>query len=102
MRSGYHEPPNQVDYDLLVAPQNQPGDEDGIGHALRSSGLLRLEASRERVSQLGLKTSVGVARMCMWHHNGGCVELKLKTNGSIRRAVSDPATLLCRFYCIRL
>jgi hypothetical protein len=53
------------------------GDEDGVGHALRSSG-------RDRVSQSGLKTSVGVARMCMWYHHGGCVELKLKTNGLIR------------------
>jgi hypothetical protein len=41
---------NQVGYDLLVAPQNRQGDEDGVRHALRSSGLLRLEVSRDRVS----------------------------------------------------
>jgi hypothetical protein len=28
----------------------------------------------------------------MWHHRGGCVGVKLKTDGSMRRAVSDPAT----------
>jgi hypothetical protein len=30
-----------------------------MGHALRSGGLLRLEASHARVSQSGLKTSRG-------------------------------------------
>jgi hypothetical protein len=30
-----------------------------VGHALRSSGLLRVEASRTRVSQSGLKTGGG-------------------------------------------
>jgi hypothetical protein len=37
-------------------PQNRWEDEDGAGHALRSSGLLRVEASWARVSQSGLKT----------------------------------------------
>jgi hypothetical protein len=43
-------PQNQVGYGLSVVPQNQQEDEDGVGHASRSSGLLRLEASRARVS----------------------------------------------------
>jgi hypothetical protein len=30
-----------------------------VGHALRSSGLLRIEASRVRISQSALKTSGG-------------------------------------------
>jgi hypothetical protein len=30
---------------------------------------------------------------CTWHHRGGCVRGKLKMDGSIRRAASDPATL---------
>jgi hypothetical protein len=34
-----------------------------VGHTLRSSGLIRLEASRARVSQSSLKTGRGVARM---------------------------------------
>jgi hypothetical protein len=34
-----------------------------MGHASRSRGLLRLEAGWARVSQSGLKTSGGVARM---------------------------------------
>jgi hypothetical protein len=38
-------PQNQVGYGLSVAPQNQWEDEDDVGHALRSSSLLRLEAS---------------------------------------------------------
>jgi hypothetical protein len=32
---------------------------DGVGHALRSSGLLHMEASLARVSQSGLKTGGG-------------------------------------------
>jgi hypothetical protein len=34
-----------------------------VGHVLRSSCLLHLEASRARVSQSGLKTGGGVAQM---------------------------------------
>jgi hypothetical protein len=34
-------------------------DEDGAGHASRSSGLLCMKASRARVSHSGLKTGVG-------------------------------------------
>jgi hypothetical protein len=34
--------------------------EVGAGHALRSSGLLHVEASLARVSQSGLKTGGGV------------------------------------------
>jgi hypothetical protein len=33
---------------------------DGVGHASRSSCLLRVEASQGRVSQSGLKTGGGV------------------------------------------
>jgi hypothetical protein len=43
---------------LSVAPQNR-WREIGAGHALRSSGLLRVEASLARVSQSGLKTGGG-------------------------------------------
>jgi hypothetical protein len=43
---------------LLVAPQNRRR-EVGAGHASRSSGLLRVEASLARVFQSGLKTSGG-------------------------------------------
>jgi hypothetical protein len=50
-------------YGLSVVPQNRREDEDGAGHALRSSGLLYLEASRARVSISSLKTSGGVAQM---------------------------------------
>jgi hypothetical protein len=41
---------NQVGYGLSIAPQNLREDEDGTGHASRSRGLLRLEASRGKVS----------------------------------------------------
>jgi hypothetical protein len=29
---------------------------------------------------------------CTWHHHGGRVKMKLKTDGSMRRAASDPST----------
>jgi hypothetical protein len=55
-------PQNQVGYGLLVAPQNRRKDEDGAGHALRSSDFLHLEASRASVFQSSLKTG----KYAMW------------------------------------
>jgi hypothetical protein len=43
---------------LSVAPQNQ-WMEDSAGHSSRSDGLFRLEVSRDRVFQSGLKTDGG-------------------------------------------
>jgi hypothetical protein len=51
-------PKNQASFDMSVAPQNR-WSEDGMGHASRSGGLLRLEASRVRVSQSSLKIGGG-------------------------------------------
>jgi hypothetical protein len=51
-------PQNQVGFGLSVAPQNR-WREVGVGHASRSSGLLRVEASLARVSQSGLKIGGG-------------------------------------------
>jgi hypothetical protein len=47
-------PQNQAGFGLSVVPQNR-WREDGTGHASRSDSLLRLEASRVRISQSGLK-----------------------------------------------
>jgi hypothetical protein len=47
-----------VGFGLSVAPQNQ-WREVSVGHASRSSGLLRIEASLTRVSLSGLKTGGG-------------------------------------------
>jgi hypothetical protein len=49
-----------VDYDLLIVPQNRQEDEDSVGYALRSSRMLRVEASWHMVFQSGLKTGGGV------------------------------------------
>jgi hypothetical protein len=56
-------PQNHVGDDLSIAPQNRWGDEDDVGHALRSGGLLHAEASRARVSQSALKTDGGAVWM---------------------------------------
>jgi hypothetical protein len=52
-------PQNQVGFSLSVAPQNRRR-EVGVGHASRSSSLVRVGASLARVSQSGLKTGGGV------------------------------------------
>jgi hypothetical protein len=46
-------PQNQASFGLSVVPQNQRR-KVGAGHASRSSGLLREEASRAGLSQFGL------------------------------------------------
>jgi hypothetical protein len=52
-------PQNQVGFGLSVAPQNRRREVDA-GHGSRFSGLLRVEASLDRVSQSGQKTGGGV------------------------------------------
>jgi hypothetical protein len=54
----WFKPQNQADFSLSVAPQNRQR-EVGVGHASRSSGLLRVEASLAKVFQSGLKTDGG-------------------------------------------
>jgi hypothetical protein len=51
-------PQNQMGFGLSVVPQNRQR-EVCVGHASRSGGLLRLEASRARVSESDLKTGRG-------------------------------------------
>jgi hypothetical protein len=51
-------PENHAGFSLSVAPQNQ-WREVGVVHASRSSGLLHVEASLDRVSQSSLKTGGG-------------------------------------------
>jgi hypothetical protein len=48
-------PQNQACFGLSVVPQNR-WEGDDVGHALRSSGLLHVEASRARISLSDLKT----------------------------------------------
>jgi hypothetical protein len=51
----WFEPQNKVGFDLSVVSQNRRR-EVSAGHTLRSSGLLRMEASLTRVFQSDLKT----------------------------------------------
>jgi hypothetical protein len=51
-------PQNQVSFGLLVTPQNRWREVD-VRHALRSSGLLCVEASLTRVFQSSLKIGGG-------------------------------------------
>jgi hypothetical protein len=34
---------------------------------------------------------------CKWHHHGGCIEFKSKTDESMRQAALDPGTLTLPF-----
>jgi hypothetical protein len=86
-----------VGFGLSVAPQNQRR-EVGAGHASRSSSLLGVEASLVRVFQSGLKTGGGTTTGGARGHHGGCVGGKLKLDGSMRWAASDPATLALPFF----
>jgi hypothetical protein len=54
----WFEPQNQTGFDLSVVPQNR-WREVGAGHASRSSGLLLVEVSRDRVFQSDLNTDEG-------------------------------------------
>jgi hypothetical protein len=76
-------PQNQVAYSLSVVPQNQREDEDGAGHASRSSCLLRLEANRIGFPSLASRLAESWHKWCTWHHRVGHVEMKLKMDGSI-------------------
>jgi hypothetical protein len=46
-------------WDSVCRLRQKPRREVGVGHASRSSGLLRVKASLARVSQSGLKTGGG-------------------------------------------
>jgi hypothetical protein len=59
-------------------------------------------ASPESKSRYGFSVWPQYWRMrddewCTWHHHEGCVGIKLKIDGSIRRTASDPATLTLSF-----
>jgi hypothetical protein len=53
----WFEPQKQTGYGLSFAPQNRQ-ERDGAGHTLRFSGLLHVKASRDSVSQSGIKIGV--------------------------------------------
>jgi hypothetical protein len=90
-------PQNQAGFGLSVAPRNRRR-KVGAGHASRSSGLLQVKASRASVSQFASK--LAEARRWVVHvaSSRGCIKVKSKTDGSIRRAASDPATLDLLFW----
>jgi hypothetical protein len=64
-------PQNHVGFGLSVAPQNQRR-EVGVEHVSRSRCFLRMEASRARVSQSGLKTGGGAT---VDHARGTIIEV---------------------------
>jgi hypothetical protein len=75
-----------VNYGLSVAPQNRWEHEDGVGHASRSSGLLHVKQVGLGLPSLGSRLMEAGRIWRTWHHHRGCIELKLKTDGSMRQA----------------
>jgi hypothetical protein len=73
----------------MVVPQNQQEDEDDVGHASRSNGLLHLEASQARVPNLASRLLEAWHGWCTWHHHGGRVQMKLKMDRSMQLVASD-------------
>jgi hypothetical protein len=55
------------------------------------------QASRASVSSLGSRLVVPWRGWCTLHHRVGCVEVKLKTDGSMRWVLSDSATIVLPF-----
>jgi hypothetical protein len=86
---------------LSVAPQNRQEDEDGTGHPSGSSGLLRLEASRTKVSQSSLKTGGGATWMMHAASSWRSREEKLKTAGRCDVLHWTLLPQLFCFHCIR-
>jgi hypothetical protein len=68
-----------------------------VGQASRSNGLLCLEEVGLGFPSLASRLVEAWHIWCTRHHYRGCVELKLKTDESIRWAVLDPATLTLSF-----
>jgi hypothetical protein len=96
----WFEPQNQVGFSLSVASQNRQR-EDGVGHALRSSDLFYMEASRFRVFQSGLKTSMGVtvgdARGIIAEVVWSSSRRRMGRRDRLRRTLLP---VLCHFLCI--
>jgi hypothetical protein len=80
-------PQNQAGIGLLVATQNRW--EDATVWDTRRD-LVACFAWKQVWPQDWQRHDDG---WCTWHHHRGCVGVKLKTDGSMRRATSDPATL---------
>jgi hypothetical protein len=87
---------NQAGFGLSLVPQNRRR-EVGTRHASRSSGLLRVEASRARIFNLASRLAEARRRMLHVHHHRSCIGVKLKTDRSMRRAASNPAILTLPF-----
>jgi hypothetical protein len=90
-------PQNHVGFGLSVAPQNRRS-EVGVRHWLRSSGLLRVEASRSRVSQFASK--LAEARRQVVHVASSWRLCRRRTGqyDGLRRTL---LSLLCYFRSIR-
>jgi hypothetical protein len=88
---------NHEGYGFSVTPQNWWEDETVLGMRQdRAAWFMR--------KQVGLGFPSLASRLvetrrgwCMRHHHGGCIDVKLKMDGSMRRAASDPATLTLPF-----
>jgi hypothetical protein len=90
-------PQNHVGFGLSVAPQNRRS-EVGVRHWLRSSGLLRVEASRSRVSQFASKLAEARRQVV---HVASSWRLCRRWTGQCDGLRRTLLSLLCYFRSIR-
>jgi hypothetical protein len=69
-----------------------------VGHVLRSSGLLYVESSHVRVFSLASRLVKMRQRVVHVAPSWRLRQSQSKTDGSMRWAVSDPATLALPFF----
>jgi hypothetical protein len=98
--TSWFEPQNQTGYGLSVTLQNRR-EGDGVGRALRSSSLFRVEASRARVSQSDIKIGGGTTAIGA---RGTMVKVMSRSNQrrmdrcyGLHRILLP---LICHFLCI--
>jgi hypothetical protein len=90
-------------------PQNQVGDGFSVAPQTRREDATAQDTRQDIAAYFAWKqVNLGFPSLpqnwqrhdggwCTWHHRGGCIAVKSKMNGSMRRATSDPATLALLF-----
>jgi hypothetical protein len=86
-------PQNQAGYDLSVVPENQWDDEDDAGTHQDLAACFTWKPVGLGFPSLASGLVEARRGWCTWHHHGGCVEVKSKTDGLLRQTASDSATL---------
>jgi hypothetical protein len=91
-------PQNHVGHGLSVVSQNRREDEDSMSTHRDLAGCFAWKQVWLVCPSLASTLVETRREWCTWHHRGGCIELKLKMDGPMRRVASDPSTLTLSFF----